>query len=477
MTARQPFSLADVEPSWAWAPFEPQPGLPWDLAAASHLYRRAGLGANWQQLQQAIQEPPGAAVEALVRGGAEHPQFEQEIAEAAQPLLGGSSIDSLAAWWLYAMLHSPHPLHERMTLFWHGHFATSFAKVGSVELMYRQHGIFRRHALGHFAPLLREIARDPAMLLWLDSATNRKRQPNENFAREVMELFCLGLDQYSEADIREAARAFTGWEVRQKRFSFNPQEHDSGKKTVLGRSGNWNGDDVLAILLEHPATARFLTGKLFRHFISEAVQPPARLLEPLAAEYRRRDYDTAWLLQTMLGANLFFSPLARRQKIKGPVELAVGLLRTLQGTTNSYRLARDVAELGQALFQPPTVKGWNGGREWLHSASVLGRLNLVWALVSGTDRQYANKLDVVDVLARQGVQGTSEAVVRLSQLLLGETPQPAWHVKLAAAAGGDGGQSSDTSLRSDARLRSEDDSLRYARVVQAIAALPEFQLA
>jgi len=458
-------TLAQVDPAWAWAPFEPGPDGDWDLAAASHLYRRAGFGATWDELGLAIAGTPAAAVERLVRGGEESEAFEQQMTDAAGPLLGGSQIENLAAWWLYVMLHTPHPLRERLTLFWHGHFATSFAKVRRAELMFQQHQVLRRHALGRFGDMLTAIARDPAMLLWLDSATNRRSHPNENFAREVMELFCLGLGNYTEDDIREAARAFTGWEVRHKQFTFNRYQHDDGPKTVLGKTGRWGGDDVLTILLEHPATARFLTAKLFRHFFTEVEEPPARLIEPLADEYRRRGYDTAWLLQTMLGSKLFFSPLARRQKIKCPVELAVSLLRSLEGTANYIRLARDVATLGQALFEPPTVKGWNGGSEWLHSAAMVGRLNLVWALVSGTDQEYGTKCDVAALLARQGIDSTPAAIERLSLLLLGEAPPPALQVKLAAAAGHDGNN------------RSNSDRLRYARLVQALAALPEFQLA
>ena len=466
MNAPSTRTLAQVDAAWAWAPFEPGPDGDWDLAAAAHLYRRAGFGATWGELGQAMAGTPAAAVERLVHGGEGSEAFEKHLIDSARSLLSGSKIENLAGWWLYGMLNAPRPLHERMTLFWHGHFATSFAKVRHAELIFQQHQVLRRHALGRFGDMLTAIARDPAMLLWLDSATNRRSHPNENFAREVMELFCLGLGNYSEDDIREAARAFTGWEVRHKQFTFNRYQYDDGLKTVLGKTGRWSGDDVLAILLEHPATARFLTTKLFRHFITETEEPPARLIEPLADEYRRRDYDTAWLLQSMLGSKLFFSPLARRQKIKAPVELAVGLLRGLEGTTNYFRLARDVATLGQALFEPPTVKGWNGGREWLHSAAMVGRLNLVWALVSGTDPEYGTKCDVAALLARQGIDSPPAAIERLSLLLLGEAPPSTLQVKLAAVATGPDGQD-----------RLNTDRLRYARLVQALAALPEFQLA
>ncbi len=461
MSSEQYQDLAQVDPGWAWSEYQPNQNCPWNLSQAAHLHRRAGMGARWSELQISLQSGPAEAVERLIAGPAETSDFEREMAFSTAHLLGQDSIDGLAAWWLYVMLATPHPLKERMILFWHGHFATSYAKVRSARLMYRQHQSLRDHALGSFSSLLGEMARAPAMLVWLDSASNKKARPNENFAREVMELFSLGLGHYSERDIQEAARAFTGWELRQNRFYFNRQQHDSGAKTVLGQTGPWTGDDVLRILLEQNAAAQFIVGRLFRYLISEVETPPPGLITPLADGFRTQNYDISWLLRRMLGSNLFFSPPARRQKIKGPVELAVGLLRSLEGMASTSQLADDLAALGQAVFQPPTVKGWDGGREWITSATVLGRIDLAWALVSGTRLGYGKKIDVVAVLKKQGIGDVSAAVDRLALLLLGEPPSAELKLKLIAAAGG----------------QEDPDSLRYARVVQALASLPEFQLA
>ena len=249
----------------------------------------------------------------------------------------------LQAAWLQRMIDGVEPLREKMTLFWHNHFATSIAKVNDGSLMERQYELLFTHALGNFRPLLQEISRDPAMLVWLDSNQNVKGKPNENYAREVMELFTLGVGNYTEKDIREAARAFTGWHTSGGRFTFVHGEHDDGPKTVLGQTGNWDGDDVVRILLDQPACARFLVRKLYRFLVSENVAPPDALLDPLADAFRKSDYDIAVLVRTILRSQHFFSAYAYRQKVKWPVEYAVGVVRMIgvgvtgRITVNPYR--------------------------------------------------------------------------------------------------------------------------------------------
>jgi len=450
-------ALQDVDPSWAWTAYEPSSREPWDLARASHLYRRVSFGATWSELEAARREGPAKTIARLLEGGAEQQAFYHQAAATAEAL--GGSVESLPGWWLMVMLTTPHPVLEKLTLFWHGHFATSAAKVDKGELMLAQHRLLREHALASFAPLLAGMAKDPAMLLWLDSATNKKFKPNENFAREVFELFGLGLGNYSEQDIKQAARAFTGWEVRYGKFHFHAFQHDDGMKSVLGQTGRWNGDDVIRIILEQPAAAKFLVGKLFRYLVSEAAAPPAKLLDPLAESYRRQNYDTAWLVRTIVSSNLFYSPHALRQKVKAPVELAIGLLRSLEGTTNFTALAGDLRPLGQGVFYPPNVKGWDGGAEWINSATMLSRVNLAWALVSGRDGRYRQKVALDRLLEKYAVP-PAEAPTWLGQLLLGEVPAAAAE-QLAAVY---------------AEEKSAEPHLRLARVVHALAALPEFHV-
>jgi uncharacterized protein (DUF1800 family) len=240
--------------------------------------------------------------------------------------------------------------------------------------MYGQNALFRRHALGSFAELLHEASRDPAMVIYLDSASNRKGSPNENFAREVMELFTLGEGHYTERDIKEAARAFTGWGVDRDTgaFVFRSAVHDDGEKTVLGRTGNFDGDAVLDILLAQPQTAEYLVAKLWREFVSP--QPDEREVKRIAARFRDSGYDIRTAVRELLVSEAFYAGANRGALIKSPVDLVVGTLRQFQfstGDTLPFVLA--TTQLGQALFAPPNVKGWPGGEAWINSTTLLRR--------------------------------------------------------------------------------------------------------
>jgi uncharacterized protein (DUF1800 family) len=450
--------LEKIDPDKAWAPLTPRAEQSWGLEQAAHLYRRAAFGATWSELEQARERGCEATVELLLTGGSRQGPFYEEANSTAAALSGSNSRQDLPAWWLHLMLHTPHPLLEKMTLFWHGHFATSAAKVNDARLMVRQNALLRKYALGSFRPLLAEMARDPAMLHWLDSTTNRKLHPNENFAREVMELFSLGLGHYTEDDIKQAARAFTGWEVRYATFRFNRHQHDDGTKLVLGRRGRFDGEDVIGILLDQPAASRFLVGKIFHYLVSDE-DPPERLIEPLVAGYRNHDYDTSWLVGTILRSNFFYSQHAMHRKIKPPVDFAIGLVRALEGTTNAYALADDLTDLGQAVFYPPNVKGWDGGVNWINASTLLGRANLAWALVGGTDGRYADRVQLLKLAALADQVKPAQAARRLADLLIAGPLPDETYVQLTALASG------------------QDRQESLARVVQAVATLPEFQLA
>jgi uncharacterized protein (DUF1800 family) len=256
-------------------------------------------------------------------------------------------------------------------------------------LMLAQNRMLRVHARGKFEQLVQAVSRDPAMLLYLDSATNRKVRPNENYAREVMELFCLGLDNYTEKDIQQTARAFTGWEVRNGKFKFNATHHDTGEKTILGQRGAFDGDEAVRIILAQPAAARFIALKLFRFYVCDEPAPRPELIEPLAGMLRENGFDIGPVVQRIAGSQLFFSQHVRGRKIRSPVDLAVNLLKGLETTTNAKRLHADLMQLGQGVLYPPNVKGWDGGRTWLNSSTLLGRANLVRRLVDDSKDRFA----------------------------------------------------------------------------------------
>ena len=281
---------------------------------------------------------------------------------------------ALKAWWIGEMLATDSPLTERMTLFWHNHFTSSLQKVRSSALMARQNELLRRHALGSFATLLHAASKDPAMLVYLDGARSRRGKPNENFAREVMELFTLGEGRYGELDIREAARAFTGWSVEPDsgEYRWRPMLHDEDDKRVLGYVGNWRGEDVLDILLAEPATAEFVVAKLWKEFISP--QPDPREVARIAGRFKASTYQVKVALRELLLSPAFWAPENRGALVKSPVELVVGTLREFEvRVPDPLPFAFLLRTLGEDLFSPPNVKGWPGGEAWINSSTLLAR--------------------------------------------------------------------------------------------------------
>jgi hypothetical protein len=388
-------SLDQVDPAQAWQAWQPSAEDPWDRKWAAHLYRRAGFGAGREELLEAERLGPQGTLDLLMQG---RPQAQERLETLIDigrvAATRGDAPEQLGTWWLYCMLKGGHPLREKLTLFWHNHFATSIAKVQSPQLMFRQNCLLRTHALGKFGPLLQEISKDGAMLLWLDSNGNIKGRPNENYARELMELFSLGVGHYTEKDVREAARAFTGWHTDGETFRFSARFHDSGAKTFLGQTGNWDGTDVVRIILGQPQVARFLVRKLYHFLVSENAVPTDALLEPLYESFRKSDYDIPGLVRTMLASRHFYSPHAFRQRVKGPAEYVLGAVQAVyhgygNGETE-YRplppqlLTGWLRAMGQQLFAPPNVKGWPGGQSWLNTSTLLERANFAGALAMGS---------------------------------------------------------------------------------------------
>ncbi|HEY8047630.1 MAG TPA: DUF1800 domain-containing protein [Ramlibacter sp.] len=290
-------------------------------------------------------------------------------------------------WWLREMIETPTPLAERMTLFWHGHFATSQWKVKRADAMWRQHLLLRANALGSFRAMLHGIARDPAMLVYLDGDRNRKEAPNENFAREVMELFTLGEATqgggYTEDDVREAARAFTGWTLERDELGarFRPVLHDFGRKTLLGRSGDFDADQALDIMLQQPEAARFIVGKLWREFVSPTPDP--REVDRIAQRFRESDYDIAVAMHELLLSPAFWDPANFDSLVKSPVELVVGSVREMGLRPQELRpMVQKCKQLGQDLLMPPNVKGWAGYTDWINATTLLERRHFAGQLAA-----------------------------------------------------------------------------------------------
>ncbi len=420
-----------IDPRLAWQRYRPSREAPWDVKKVGHLYRRAAFGASLADLEEGLRAGPERTIDLLLQGRPDRDNFLAETAERIPSIRQANNGDSATAWWLYRMLYSPHPLREKLTLFWHNHFATSNRKVNNAGFMLAQYELLRRHAQGSFRTLLRAMSSDKAMMVWLDTNQSQRDRPNENYARELMELFSLGINNarrpdqrnYTEQDIRQAARAFTGLRIQADRVVFREQDHDNGEKTVLGQRGRWKADDIVRICLEQESCPYFIALKLFKFLVSETIPATPELLEPLAASFRKNDYDFGALVQTVLRSNLFFSPRAYRSKIKAPVDFAVGIIKGLEGRIGTLALVQVLEGLGQRPFYPPSVAGWEGGRAWLNGQTLLFRQNLALALTSTTDDRFGRRADPAR-LARGRNRRTDEEVIDffLRLFLQGEVP-------------------------------------------------------
>lgn len=386
------YPLSEIDPGWAWQAWTPSNDEPWNLQRVGLLHRRAGFGVDTVAAQAAMMRTPEWCIEEQLVGNSQSKDsragFETESATILRSVVTSKDSHKLAAWWLHRLLHTPSPTIEKMALFWHGHFATGAEKVLDAELMYQQNRIFRELALGNFRDLVQAVAKDPAMLIYLDSASNRKAHPNENFARELMELFCLGEGNYSEADVQQLSRCFTGWEIRRKQFRFNSGQHDASTKTIFDNKRIQSGEEAIDCVVNHPAMPEFVIRKLFHFFLSDEDIPDRRLLEPLIQLFHDTSFSIEPLIRRILASRLLLSGWSVGRKIRSPVEMVVGWMRMLGCTTNFEFLEDRLKHLGQALFYPPNVKGWDGGRAWINSSTLVGRVNLLNDILSHENSRF-----------------------------------------------------------------------------------------
>ncbi len=383
----------------------------WNHRTAAHLLGRAGFGGTPDQIDEFARLTPGEAV-ARVTSFAPRPLVapapawavpdDELSARALRKRAGHADLPGpdkymynqrmlgrahtwrvrLGEWWLEWMRESPAPLQEKMTLFWHGHFATQISVVKSGWAMYLQNRLFREHAVGSFRDLLAGVCRDPAMLRYLDNARSRKENPNENFARELLELFTVGIGNYDEGDVRETARAFTGWTLHPDRvgFAFREDWHDFGPKVILGHRGNHDGEDVVDMLVAHPACRRRLARKLWRFFASD--EPDDEAIEAMAETLRTGGMEILPVLETLFTSRAFYSEAVRGAQVKSPARWLIGLLDFLETPPPSTTWVRETMMiLGQELFEPPNVAGWPGGSDWITTSTLVSRYRIASELI------------------------------------------------------------------------------------------------
>lgn len=461
-----------------------------DARLAAHLLRRAGFGGTPDEIHRYTGMRAGDAVETLVRfaptSSLEQPSdvydpsslLEQYGPRGLRALAAEQrrelyeqirksevrSILALQLWWLNRMLSTPAPLQEKMTFFFAGHFTTAAVQKGvSPAMAYNQNQLFRQYALGNLRELTRDVSKDPAMLIYLDNALNVAAHPNENYARELMELFTLGVDNYTEDDVRESARAWTGWRV--DRFAgaafFAPRLHDDGIKTFLGRSGNFSGDDVVDIIFSKPQCAKFFGAKLLALFVYDDPEP--ELIDGVADLLMRHDYSLAPVVSAILRSNAFYSQRAYRALVKSPVDFVVGTYKALGLPAIGANALPSLNGMGQVLFYPPNVSGWPGGENWLTSQMMIARQNFLAGLLNAQTFGASSWLGQVPMDAAQATHA-------LVGTLLQDDASPVSYGQLKSYL-----QGADTSAL--AMLNGENFQQRISGAAYLTMAMPAYQLA
>jgi uncharacterized protein (DUF1800 family) len=463
-----------------------------DIALMSHLLRRAGFGAPREELEARAAKGYEATVEELL-----NPKT-QEIADRDEMMRyhpwtwrPGTLPGMGAAEWLHDMVNTENPLEEKMALFWHQVFATGVSKVDHYDDVMDMIVKFRQKGMGDFRVLLLEMAQDPAMIYWLDNCDNHASAVNENWGRELLELFSLGVGNYTEVDVRECSRAFTGWTIQPKLprgpigrhdwfFQFKEEDHDDGEKTFLGETGNLNGDDIIRIISEQPATAMFIARHLYNFFVADEAQVPAWAVTPpidqeaidlLTDTLIESNYDIRSTLRVLFNSEFFKN--ARFARLKSPTEVVVGTLRLVGGAEfpapGIGDLSRQPSYMGQDLLNPPSVEGWHTGAEWINSGSLMRRVNFTAELVGDVERPGIKSL--VERLQSQGDKSAEKVVDGCLDLMGPLEVQPESRVELIQFVGekGEFGWSSPE--------QTEESKARVSELLQLIVSLREYQYA
>lgn len=425
-----PASSSETPPERLDATLRPIRREEFGYAQARHLLWRAGFGGTDAQIRHLADIGPEKSVDLILDYKQEdspwptESSFDKDIMSPPSPVqreayrrarqsgdedalarlqderqrrerLDREQVAEVQKWWLKRMIETGNPLEEKMTLFWHGLLATNYRTIENSYHMFVQNQLFRKHAVGSYADLMHALIRDPAMLAYLDNNDSRKDRPNENLAREIMELFSLGVGNYSERDIKEGARALTGYTFQDDSFELRTRDHDNGEKTILGQRGTWDGDDFVQIILKQPACSRYLARRMYHFFVANvpsderggdaSLEPAQRtVIRLLASTLASNNYQLKPALRRLFLSGHFYEPRFISQQIKSPVQLVVGACRSLGTPVRDLSMLNDALDLmGQKLLHPPSVKGWEGGRAWVNTSTFFVRQNIMAFLVAG----------------------------------------------------------------------------------------------
>ena len=452
-----------------------------NIALMAHLMRRAGFGATRDELEALVARGYEATVEQLL-----HPETSLNSTLEDEDLVRRYHVDqnsllildSAQAYWIYRMVNTSRPLEEKIALFWHGLFATGYTKLNQPRVILSQIDMFRRRGLDSFRDLLVEISKDPAMIFWLDNKDNHKDAVNENYGREILELFTMGVGNYTEEDVRQSSRAFTGWNIRNSDFhavrtnqdsvwpygridwqyEYRPEDHDNGEKQFLGQVGDHNGEDVIDIICHHPATARFIARHLYNFFVADEPQVPAwdtvpprdpHAIETLAQAFVESDHNIRATLRVLFNSDFFKA--STFAKVKSPVEMVAGTARAAGGfefpDVVDIQLALQPAQMGQQVLDPPSVEGWHTGVEWVNTASLVKRVNFAVGQFSDTTKPGVNSM--IDRIASSNGNLSPDDLVESCLDILGpmSVSEKSRNELVQQAADGNGGQTTENRIR------------------------------
>ena len=467
-----------------------------DIALMAHLMRRAGFGATREELDEHAARGYGAVVEELL-----HPSDPQNLPDdvirryhVEQSEL--RQLDAAEAYWMYRMMTTRCPLEEKIALFWHSLFATGYSKLNQAPSLLNQIDMFRRFGLGSFRDLLTELSKDPAMIIWLDNNDNHNGAINENYGRELLELFSMGIGNYTEEDIKECARAFTGWTLANAEymgirafkdsiwpygriawhFEYRDGDHDHGDKTFLGESGKFNGEDVIDIIVRQDATAYFVCTRLFQFFAADEIDAEGeQAIKQMMRSYYDSGYEIRSVLRTLFNSDYFKSEKARYARMKGPVELVVGAVRLAGSyrwpTLGAQQAASQALYMGQGLLQPPTVEGWHEGVEWVDSGALVERVN--FAAKELGDVRKPGVQAIISTLATEngGTLSPDELVDRCLDMLGAVSLSDDTRATLVEFAAKQGG------LDLRGHQVGDESEQRVANILRMVVSTREFQLA
>ena len=463
-----------------------------DIALMAHLMRRAGFGGSREEIEACAAKGYAAMVEEFLHPEEQEPVDVLKLRRYHPWTWTPATLYGMgAAEIMYRMINTKRPLEEKMVLFWHNVFATGVSKIDHYHIVYAQIDMIREHGMGNYQDMLVALAKNPAMIYWLDNNENHADGVNENWGRELLELFSMGVGNYTEVDVRECSRAFTGWTMQPPlprfpmgrfpwHFEYREEDHDDTEKTFLGHTGHFNGEDIIRIICEHPATARFVARHLYNFFVADEAQVPAwsvtaprdpEAIETLAKTFTESGYDMRAVLRVLFTSDFFKE--ARFAKIKSPADVVAGTLKLVGGAEfpapGLGELARQTNYMGQDLLNPPSVEGWHTGQEWVNSGSLMRRINFFADMVGDTNRPGVQ--GIINNLKAQGDMSPEQLVDRCLDLLGPLEIDPKAREELTSHVGAKG------NLRWGTEQESSASTERVTETLQLIVSLREYQYA